>query len=311
MASDVFVFDVRPATRWVMWSNDGNLGQRHWAGENPPFGAVLQYFLKAESREPVTATIADNSGNVVRVLRNGPRTAGVNQLVWDLRYDATPATATAAGGETAEGRGAGGGRGGGGGGGRGGGAPLVVPGDYTVTMRLAGREIRKPIKVELDPRANVTTADLIAQRDLGMNLRDLGARVTAVIDRTEDLMRQLTALVENLRRNAPNERNALNEAESALVELRKLRDEKLLRPIQGLGYRQYPRLREEVNSLSGAVTRSITKPTDAQVGRHTELVSETSQVQRELQAIVDGRVARLNEMLKNLPHVIVPGRIVM
>jgi hypothetical protein len=63
--------------------------------------------------------------------------------------------------------------------------------------------------------------------------------------------------------------------------------------------------------LYGAVTRSITKPTDAQVSRHTELVGETSQVQQELQAIVNGRIARLNEMLKNLPHVLVGGRIVM
>lgn len=309
MTTDAQVFETRPATRWVMWSNDGNLGQRHWVGENPPYGAVIQYHLRSESQAPVTATITDNAGNVVRTLRNGARMAGVNQLVWDLRHDAATA------GAEAEGRGGGAGRAGGGGGGRGGrgggGGPQVVPGDYVVTMRLAGRDIRKPIKVELDPRANVTTADLVAQRDLGMNLRDLNGRVTAVIDRTDDLMRQLTALVDNLRRNAPNERTALGEAESALVELRTLRDEKLLRPIQGLGYRQYPRLREEVSSLYGAVTRSITKPTDAQVSRHTELVGETGEVQRELQAIVDGRIARLNEMLKNLPHVIVGGRIVM
>jgi hypothetical protein len=284
-----------------MWSNDGNLGQRHWVGENPPYGAVIRYYLKSESREAVTATITDNAGTVVRTLRNGARTAGVNQLVWDLRHDPAP------GAEAAGGRG-GGGRGGGRGGG---GGPQVVPGDYQVTLRLAGREIRKPLKVDLDPRANVTTADLVAQRDLGMNLRDLNGRVTAVVDRTDDLIRQLTALVENIRRNAPNERDALGEAESALVELRKLREEKLLRPLQGLGYRQYPRLREEVNSLYGAVTRTITKPTDAQVSRHTELVGETSEVQQELQAIVNGRIARLNEMLKNLPHVLVGGRIVM
>ncbi|HEX6316473.1 MAG TPA: hypothetical protein VFZ73_16495 [Gemmatimonadaceae bacterium] len=305
MAADAHLFDPMPATRWVMWSNDGNLGQRVWVGENPPYGAVLQYYLKAESREPVTATISDNAGNVVRTLRNGARSAGVNQLVWDLRYDATPPGAPETGAGPA------GGRGGGGGGRGGGGGPQVVPGDYVVTMRLAGREIRKPLRVELDPRANVTSADLIAQRDLGMRLRDLNGQVAVVIDRTEDLMRQLTALVENIRRNAPNERAALDEAEAALVELRKLRDEKLLRPIQGLGYRQYPRLREEVGSLYGTVTRTVTKPTDAQTARHTELTAETRQVQQELQAIMTGRITRLNELLKNLPHVIVGGRIVM
>lgn len=186
-----------------------------------------------------------------------------------------------------------------------------MPGQFTVKVQLAGREFTKPLVVELDPRANVTTADLEAQRDLALNLRDLGGRVTMVIDRTEDLMGQLTALVENIRKNAPNEREALNEAEGALVELRKLRDEKLLRPIQGLGYRQYPRLREEVGSLSGSVSRTITKPTDAQGRRFGELVTETGAVQQELQGIVNGRIAKLNSLLKNLPHIIVRGGAIM
>src|SRR5678815_6021764 len=121
------------------------------------------------------------------------------------------------------------------------------------------------IRDSLDPRANVTTADLEAQRDLALNLRDLNGRVTNIIDRSEDLIGQLTSLVDNIKKNAPNERDALNEAEGALVELKKLRDEKLVRPIPGLGYRQYPRLREEVGSLAGSVSRTITKPTDSQV----------------------------------------------
>jgi hypothetical protein len=120
--------------------------------------------------------------------------------------------------------------------------------------------------------------DLEAQRDLALNLRDLNGRVTNVIDRSEDLIGQLTSLVDNIRKNAPNEREALNEAEGALVELKKLRDEKLLRPIAGLGYRQYPRLREEVGSLSGSVSRTITRPTDSQARRTTELVTETGTV---------------------------------
>ncbi|NUQ13407.1 MAG: hypothetical protein HUU26_13930 [Gemmatimonadaceae bacterium] len=186
-----------------------------------------------------------------------------------------------------------------------------MPGQFTVKVQLAGREFTKPLTVELDPRANVTTADLEAQRDLALNLRDLGGRVTTVIDRADDLIAQLSALVENIRRNAPNEREALNEAEGALVELRKLRDEKLARPIQGLNYRQYPRLREEVGSLAGAVSRTITRPTDAQGRRYGELVTETDAVRQELQGIVNGRIAKLNGLLRNLPHIIVRGGAIM
>ena len=70
MAADAYVFDIRPATRWVMWANDGNLGQKVWVGDNPPNGAVIQYYLKAPSQQPVVATISDPAGKVVRTLRN-------------------------------------------------------------------------------------------------------------------------------------------------------------------------------------------------------------------------------------------------
>ncbi len=294
ITANALLFDVRPATRWVMWRNDGNLGQKVWVGENPPDGALIRYYLKERSTQPIAVTISDAAGNVVRKLSGGAGNAGVNQMVWDLSYD--PATGAGTGGR---------------GGGRGGGAPEVVPGQFTVKMSLAGREFSKSLVVNLDPRANVTTADLVLQRDLALKLRDLSGSVSGLVGRADDLIGQLDALVKNIKKNAPNEKDALDQAEAALVELRNLRDEKLQRPMAGLSYRQYPRLREEVGSLSGMVSRSITKPTEAQTRRHGELVQETTQAQAALQGIVDGRIARLNELLKTLPHVLVGGRIIM
>jgi hypothetical protein len=179
-----------------------------------------------------------------------------------------------------------------------------------VTARIAGKDLTKPLKVELDPRANVSSTDLVAQRDAAFTLLGLTQRVTTVIDRTNDLIRQLSALTDNLRRNAPNEKEAMAEAEGALSDLRKLRDEKLLRPLPGLGYRQYPRLREEVQTLYGNVTRPLARPTDPQVLRQGELTTETTQVQQELNTVISGRIAKLNGLLKNLPHII-SGAIIM
>jgi hypothetical protein len=138
-------------------------GARFVAADNPPFGAVISYYLKdalrtrkqqrqeaeraaarrnedvfypswdslrAEDRqdEPaVVVTITDPEGRVVRRL-TGATGSGVQRVTWDLRYPAaTPVTAAAAGG---------GGFGGGGGGGFGGGGagPFVVPGTYTVSL---------------------------------------------------------------------------------------------------------------------------------------------------------------------------------
>jgi hypothetical protein len=47
------------------------------------------------------------------------------------------------------------------------------------------------------------------------------------------------------------------------------------------------------------------------VARQRELLDETSAVNSELQSIVNGRIAKLNELLKNTPHVLVGGRTIM
>ena len=69
-------------------------------------------------------------------------------------------------------------RGRGGRGGRGGGAPLVLPGQYTVTLDAGGKTQSKPITVAMDPRVPVSAADLQAQLDAVRTLGDLNLRMT-------------------------------------------------------------------------------------------------------------------------------------
>lgn len=312
MASNVYVFDVKPTARYVIWGNDANLGQKHYQGENPPYGALIYYYSK-NAGDTLRASIADATGKQVRQLQAAVAQAGVNRIVWDLRHDA-PRPVTPVGGAPAGGFGGGGGGGGFFGGG--GGGPSVVPGTYTVTLSLGGVEVKKAITVEGDPRTEIAAADLQQQLEAALALRDLASQVNATVDRSNDLIRQLTNLTETLRRAAGTNgdqslRAALTEAEAALKEVRTLRDEKLVRPVQGLGYRQYPRLQNEVLSLFGSVARSYNRPTDPQQLRRRELVDETNAVNGELQAIVNGRIAKLNELLKNTPHVLVGGRTIM
>jgi len=306
LAANSYVFDVKPATRYVIWGNDANLGQKHFQGDNPPYGALIYYYSR-NGGDTLRAAISDASGNHVRRLQPSVAQGGVGRIVWDLRHDA-PRPAAGSGGF--------GGGGGGGGFGGGGGGPAVVPGTYTLTVSLGGAEFRKSIVVEGDPRSEIAAADLQQQLEAALALRDLASQVNGTIDRANDLIRQLTNLTETLRRAAGTNgdqtlRSALTEADAALKEVRALRDEKLVRPLPGLGYRQYPRLQNEVQSLYGSVMRSYNRPTEPQQLRRRELADESSAVTGELQAIVNGRIARLNDLLKNTPHVLVGGRTIM
>jgi photosystem II stability/assembly factor-like uncharacterized protein len=127
--------------------------------ENPPFGAVIDYYLKSNVSGPVTIEIVDPAGDVIRKYSSEdkptpvnletlnipaywvrtPETlstaAGMHRWIWDLRP--TPPARPA---------------GGGGGFGRGG-APLVLPGRYTVRLSVGGKSLTQPLVVRADPRA--------------------------------------------------------------------------------------------------------------------------------------------------------------
>jgi hypothetical protein len=340
-ASDVALFDVRPATRWNMWSRDGNLGQKTWRGENPPAGALITYYLKDQPPGEVNVSITDKDGKVVRQMRRVPDEAGVNRVSWDLRYDplagaggggqnrtAAAAPTGAAADTSLEGLRArrraateggtegpndednpfAGAR-----------SPAVLPGTYTVALSVGGKQVTKTVQVEHDPRSDMTPAQIVAQHDAGIQVRDLATRVNQVVASTDDIMRQLTGL-QDLRRRAPrggsngsaapdsSQRRVLADVDSALRDLRHFRDSVLARPLQGLGYRQYPRLREEVQTVSNMLWRPIMQPTAGEMLRLGELKKETDDAQARLDGIISGRVAKINQALAGTPHVITPQR---
>jgi hypothetical protein len=148
-------------------------------GENPPAGAVLDYWLGSASRGPVTLTITDGAGAVVRRFSSADRpeslaarryfeaewvgtpralaaAAGMHRFVWDLRYPrpAAPSYGYSIAAVRREG------------------TPIqpmgafVLPGTYTVTLAANGVTQSRPLVVRLDPRVNASEQDLRAQLEL-------------------------------------------------------------------------------------------------------------------------------------------------
>jgi hypothetical protein len=338
-SADATLFDIRPATRWVLWSRDGNLGQKKWTGENPQPGALITYFLKSQPPGEVNITITDKDGRTVRRMRRVPDDAGLNRVAWDLRTD--PPAGGAGGGRGGRGGGGaaaqpadadtslaafrarraaaqnepdqGAGDEGGGGGGRGGGGGLeVLPGAYTVALSVNGKQLTKSVQVQIDPRSDITPAQLTAQYQTATQLNDLLARVNRVIAGADDLLAQLTSLQTQLRREQSSgvaqQGQVQSDIDGTIKDLRHFRDSVLARPLAGLGYRQYPRLREETQTVSGMVSRPMMPPTAGELLRMGELKTEADQAQSRLDAIINGRVAKINQALASTQHIITPAR---
>jgi photosystem II stability/assembly factor-like uncharacterized protein len=163
--SSLTVFDMRPAFEWRMTSErKGMLGNKLVKAENPPYGALIHYYTKADQEAKIS--VLDRSGKVIRELK-GKKGSGIQTLAWDLRYE-PPFTlsAEAAGGLFFFG-----------GAPRG---PMVVPGTYTVRVAAGGQTAEKTVQVEEDPRVQLSAADHEQRLTFLMQVAELQKRIEKV-----------------------------------------------------------------------------------------------------------------------------------
>ena len=172
----------KPEQAWRMRGNE-NLDTPYPpstpVGKNPPNGAIIDYWLKNNAGSPVTLTIKDLHGNVVKKYSSDGKaeklsanryfekgwvskpeklstTSGMHRFVWDLRYarpnsllyhysiaavwdDGTPLLPQ---------------------------GPLVLPGKYSATITVDGKDYTQTFLVKLDPRVKVSQQDLAKQLEL-------------------------------------------------------------------------------------------------------------------------------------------------
>ncbi|MGB9122533.1 MAG: glycoside hydrolase, partial [Candidatus Angelobacter sp.] len=182
-SADAFLFKPQTAirVRWDM-NTDTPLPPDFPAGENPPDGAVIDYYLQSASSSPVTLEIKDSAGKTVRQYSSAdkpdpidpmlniptywvrpPQTlsaaAGAHRFLWDMHYPDVPGveaeypiaaiphnTAPQPSG------------------------PWALPGQYTVVLTANGKSYSQPLTIKMDPRVKTPLAGLQQQFKLSTDL---------------------------------------------------------------------------------------------------------------------------------------------
>jgi hypothetical protein len=163
------------------------------AGRNPPDGAIIDYYLAADSATPVileiskgatlvrrysssdtVAAIDERSINVPTYWARPPQplsaARGMHRFVWDLRYPAPGAAQrdfpiSAIPGDTPM-------------------EPLgvlAVPGGYSVKLSIGDRSYTQPLTLKMDPRAAITPLGLAQQFALATKIAAMMNRTFAAI----------------------------------------------------------------------------------------------------------------------------------
>jgi hypothetical protein len=176
-------------------------------GENPPYGALINYWLGSDGHGDVSIRIENDRGETVRIL-DGTTHEGINRVWWDLRSEPSAEIKLRTKPTYGEWLDLGDERW------RSGGGEITIlepPGTYTVVLDLDGSEQRRQLQVLKDPNSEGSEDDIAEQTALLYQLRDDHEQVTAAINQLEWLRRQLYDLQAVLA-DAPAGRDSLIEA---------------------------------------------------------------------------------------------------
>lgn len=308
--ADLHLYKPAPAIR--IYAPE-SIDKRRPMGQNPPPGAVIDYFLESAPKEDeeVTLAIYDANGKLIRKFSNLkkekteqppewpdlmkpveliPAKAGMNRFVWNFRYE-SPVEIPGAfyGGDNGpEG-------------------PVALPGRYQVKITAKGASQTAPLEIILDPRVRISAEDLQKNFDLAIKTRERITELHTTVNEIRDLQAQLAIL----KKRAADSKAALD-AVDALG--------KKIEPVEGLliqvkmksseGNLRYPNMLNEQYDSFAHEFEGDAAPNDQLLQVYDDL-NQRLQTQLALwRGIMQHDVPALNDFIRsqNIPAVNLDGK---
>jgi photosystem II stability/assembly factor-like uncharacterized protein len=296
--ANAYLFSPRETYRFRGSTVPFSVGDDPTAGQNPPYGAMISYYLKSAPSGDVKIRIEDSKGQTVRAL-NGTKTAGLNRVVWDLRGEqskeirlrTSPAYAPEVrlgpegwrpapdGGRI---------------------SILLPPGNYTVKLSAGGQELSQPLTVKKDPNSAGTEADIQAQTAMIMEVRkDLESAVD-MVNQIEMVRSQLETLRGILRASADSTpiRSAAEDVDKKLTAVE---DKLVQRKLTGQGQddtRWPSMLVRKLVYVAGGLSGDY-PPTTQQREVYAMLKARLADNRSQLDQVVKSDLAAFNKMLQD------------
>jgi photosystem II stability/assembly factor-like uncharacterized protein len=287
LGSDANIFPVRQALRFATRFTRYGIGEKVFAGPNPPYGALITYYLKEKPDDKTTfkIQILGDGGKVIQELQKPAKEKGLNRIAWDLRYSGPEQRRPPSEEETAFG-----------GGPRG---PQVIPGVYTVRLTLDDGTYERLIEVRLDPTLTIPADDLRAQLDLLMKIQGMqNSANTALryLDSVKEQLKHAETTVKSL--NKEPDKDLLK----ALTDYQKQVDDATGRlgrsSEQSLGLPGGLRVTEKLGGLFGDIDGFNGAPTAAQREYFKELEPEFRARMTDVNKFISDTIPQWNDKLR-------------
>ena len=292
-----WLFQPQQAYR-VRWNQypDTPVPQEEATGENPPDGAMIDYYLKDNATGIVSLEITDSQGKVVRKFTSADKPyeipavniphywirpqqilsgeKGVHRFVWDLHYTplnerpSYPISATyknTAPSST---------------------SPWVMPGNYTVKLTVNNQTYSQTLTVKMDPRVKTSSEDLKTQHDLSLQCYEGREKLLNSLEDVDRIQKQL--------------KEAVDMAKSEVVEELKQVDKKIL-TIAGSARGNEPSLKlinNQLESVFGILQEADMTPTSQVVASANQVLPSVDGILKKWNDLKATDLLVLNKKLK-------------
>jgi len=288
-----------PGTTYPVKLADGTTERRHLdAGENPPAGAIIYYWLDNTPEDELALSLQDAEGNTITQFSSEEsqdpnqrltKYKGMNRFIWNIRYPGPekldpdlverPYEPLAKSDIFSQG-----------------GGPAAPPGDYSVKLECGSATQTASFEIRKDPRVETTQADFDEQFTLVQNLTaklsDLRSSVNR-IRRMKNQLHELSSRLPKKRRTLVTQANKLvtrlEAIEGALINVHRETPRDILRHTAGLD--------DTLGDLISVVAIADFAPTDQAKEVAEQTVGQVDKQIVKLDKLVDGPIAALNEKI--------------
>ncbi|MFL5788560.1 MAG: VPS10 domain-containing protein [Flavisolibacter sp.] len=262
---DVYLFDTKPIILTTgKFGGGGFPGTGGWSAPNAASIPPIQYYLKERvSIGDVSIDIIGPDGKLIKTLPGTIR-KGINKITWDLKMKPPKV----AGGGTKIDFGAFV-------------APMVMPGEYSVKLKVGDKEYSKKLTLIHDPKnREFTLADRQLQYKTAMQLYHLHEKLAATVDTLNEKQKSLRTNIAMVKDSSS--RRLLQEYSRKIEDLRSTLHATKQKSI----FADEKKLREDISDVYAAVVGQEARPSNLQIERTTQLEQKVKKAEDTKEALV-------------------------
>lgn len=288
--SDFHLYKPMPSYRM-------NGGQGGWRGEpktegkNHPGGVMIHYYLKDTAKTVASLEILEMDGKLIKKFATKPDKKakeeqlkvklGMNRHVWNMRYaDAEGFDGLIMWAASLTG-------------------PKAIPGKYKAKLTVNGKSSETEFEIVKDPRTSGTVADIKAQFDFSIAVRDKLSDTHKAIKKIRTAREQLNRVTEPMK-GKEDMKEVTEMGKSILDEMKKI-EEALYQTKNKSGQDplNYPvRLNNKLGALGSEVDGSDYKPTEQVKAVYNEITEKINEQLNLLNKVMTDKVPKFNELVK-------------